>query len=521
MKKIYWLVAGLVILASCKKNDLTPATEETARNSAANVAERQESTSFTQIGRIDIGGSGAAEISAFDPETKKLFVVNNTSGNNRIDIINLANPASPVLIGNIPVAPYGGFVNSVYVSNGKLAAAIEASIKTNAGKVAVFNTTTHAEIAVRTVGALPDMVCFSPDGKLILTANEGEPNDSYTIDPPGTVSIIEVENNYNVTTLDFSGFAGQLDELKAKGFRKYGPNASFAQDIEPEYVAVSSNSNTAWVTLQENNAIAKIDLRTKTITDIFPLGFKNFNLQENAIDPSDSNNDAIFGTWPVKGIYTPDAIAVIPGEGMPFLFTANEGDAREYSAFIENRRVGNAAVVLDPTAFPNAAALKTNAQLGRLNITTTLGDTDGDSDFDELYAPGARSFSIWNGNTGVQIFDSKNELDVKSDEAGFYPDSRSDDKGVEPEGLAIGKVGNNNMLFVGMERADAVAVYDITNPIRPVFRQILRSPAPAGTDQGIGPEGVLFVPADKSPNGKSLVIVSFEVDGVIKIYSTN
>jgi len=210
MKKIYWLAAGLVILASCKKNDLTPATEESARNSAATVAERQESTSFTQIGRIDIGGSGAAEISAFDPETKKLFVVNNTSGNNRIDIINLSNPASPVLIGNIPVAPYGGLVNSVYVSNGKLAAAIEASIKTNAGKVVVFNTTTHAEIAVRTVGSLPDMVCFSPDGKYILTANEGEPNDSYTIDPMGTVSIIDVENNYTVINLHFSGFAEHL-----------------------------------------------------------------------------------------------------------------------------------------------------------------------------------------------------------------------------------------------------------------------------------------------------------------------
>lgn len=521
MKKIYWLAAGIVMLASCKKNDLTLSTEEAARNSAATVAERQESTSFTQIGRIDIGGSGAAEISSYDPDTKKLFVVNNTNNNNRIDVLNLADPTAPSLIGSILIAPYGGLVNSVYVSNGKVAAAIQASDTVSAGKVVIFNTSTHAEIAVRTVGSLPDMVCFSPDGNYILIANEGEPNNLYTTDPMGTVSIIDVNNNYTVTNLNFTGFAPREAELKAKGLRLYGPNANFAQNIEPEYIAVSSNSNTAWVTLQENNAIAKIDILTKTISDIFPLGFKNFNLPENAIDPSDSNNDAIFGTWPVKGIYCPDAIALIPNEGMPFLYTANEGDAREYAAFTENRRVGNAAVVLDPTVFPNAAALKTNAQLGRLNITTTLGDTDGDSDFDELYAPGARSFSIWNGNTGAQIFDSKNELDVKSDEAGFYPDSRSDDKGVEPEGLAIGKVGNNNMLFVGMERADAVAVYDITNPIRPVFRQILRSPAAPGLDQGIGPEGVLFVPADKSPNGKSLVIVSFEVDGVIKIYSTN
>jgi len=522
MKKFYWLAAGMVILASCKK-DLNPSTtNESSRNAASNVAERQESTEFTQIGMIDIGGSGAAEISAYDPATKKLFVVNNTLNNNRIDVLNLTNPAAPALITSISVAPYGGLVNSVYVSNGKVAAAIEATDKVSPGKVVVFNTTTYVEIAVRTVGSLPDMVCFSPDGKYIFTANEGEPNSTYTVDPVGSVSIVDVNNNYTVTTLDFGGFASQATELKARGLRIYGPNASFAQDIEPEYVAFSSNSKIAWVTLQENNAIGKIDIETKTITDIFPLGFKNFNLEANAIDPSDADGGVSFGTWPVKGIYTPDAIAVNPDNGTPFLYTANEGDAREYATFVEARRVNAASVVLDPTAFPNAATLKGNTQLGRLNITSTLGDTDGDGDFDELYAPGARSFSVWNGNTGALVFDSKNELDVNASSVNLYPDGRSDDKGTEPEGLAIGKVGNNSLLFVGMERADAVAVYDITNPVKPVFRQILGKLGIApGAEPGIGPEGVLFVPADKSPNGKSLLIVSFEVDGVIKIYSTH
>ena len=514
MKKIYWLAVGIIVLGSCKKTDIADsASAESNRNTAATSAERQESTSFTEIGMIDIGNTGAAEISAYDPITKKLFVVNNSTNDNKIDVINLANPASPVYLSSISVTPYGGLVNSVYVSNGKVAAAIEALDKTNPGKVVVFKTTNHSEIAVRTVGSLPDMITFSPDGKLILTANEGEPNQAYTIDPMGTVSIIEVDNNYAVTTLNFSGFASQAAALKLKGLRIYGPNASFAQDIEPEYVAVASNSKTAWVTLQENNAIGKIDLETKTITEIFPLGFKNFNTDENAIDPSDNDGGVFFNKWPVKGIYTPDAIAVIPSNGAPFLFTANEGDAREYTAYVEARRVNAASVILDPVAFPNAAVdFKPNTKLGRLNITPTLGDTDGDGDFDELYAPGARSFSIWNGNTGALVFDSKNELDKKAFDAGRYADSRSDDKGTEPEGIAIGRVGNKNMLFVGMERADAVAVYDITNPIKPVFLKILNC--------GVGPEGVLFVDADKSPNGKSMLIVSSEVDGVIKIFST-
>jgi len=513
MKKTYLLLAGVIILASCSKTIQEPKTTVEEFATVAGGNSTHESATFGEAGMIDLGESGAAEISAFDPLTKKLFVVNNTAGNNRIDVVNLSNPSAPVLITSIPVSPYGGLVNSVSVKDGKVAAAIEGTVKTNPGKVVVFNTQTHAEIAVRTVGALPDMVTFSPDGKYILSANEGEPNDAYTIDPVGSVSIIDVENNYEVTTLDFSGFASQAPELKARGLRVFGPNASFAQDMEPEYIAVSTNSKTAWVTLQENNGIARIDLSTKSVQSIFPLGFKNFNLAMNAIDPSDQ--DGIVGSfnpWPVKGIYCPDGIAVNPNNGNPYLFTANEGDAREWAGFVENVRLGNASYVLDPTAFPNRAALKTNAQLGRLNVTKTLGDTDGDGDYDEIYAQGGRSFSIWNGNTGELLFDSKNDLDLRAKAANKYPDSRSDDKSIEPEGIVIGRVGNKNLLFVGMERADAVAVYNVTDVEAPVFLQWLNC--------GIGPEGVLFVPASDSPNGKSLLIASSEVDGVVKIFTT-
>ncbi len=513
MKQTYLLLAGLIVLASCTKNFQEPQASDEEIATAAGGNSNHESATFGETGMIDLGESGAAEISAFDPHTNKLFVVNNTANNNRIDVVDLSNPSAPVLITTIPISIYGGLVNSVYVKNGKLAAAIEATVKTNAGKVVVFNTETNAEIAVRTVGAQPDMVTFSPDGKLILSANEGEPNDAYTIDPLGTVSIIDVENNYAVTTLDFSGFASQAAQLKAGGLRVFGPNASFAQDMEPEYIAVSANSNTAWVTLQENNGIAKIDLRTKSIKSIFPLGFKNFNLEMNAIDPSDQDGAVgLLAPWPVKGIYCPDAIAVHPNNGIPYVYSANEGDAREWAGFVENVRLGNASYVLDPTAFPNAATLKMNSKLGRLNVTRTLGDTDGDGDYDEIYTQGARSFSIWNGNTGELIFDSKNDLDKRAIAANKYPDSRSDDKSIEPEGMAIGRVGNKNLLFVGMERADAVAVYDITDPDSPVYLQWLNS--------GVGPEGVLFVNASESPNGKGLLIVSSEVDGIVKIFTT-
>jgi DNA-binding beta-propeller fold protein YncE len=513
MRKSLLLISSIVLLNACTK---LSTEQEDSKQKATGFAARQESTTFSEISSLAIGGGlGAAEISTYDPETKKLFVVNNSAGNNRIEVVDISNPSAPIVTANINIAVYGGFVNSVSVSNGKLAAAIEAAEKVNAGKVVVFNTTTHAAIAVITVGSLPDMITFTPDGKYILTANEGEPNDAYTIDPLGTVSIISVEDDYAVTTLDFSKFASQASALKAKGFRLFGKNASFEQDVEPEYIAVAENGNTAWVTLQENNGMAKIDLSTKTITDIFPLGFKDYNNPSNTIDPSDQDGGINFGAWPVKGMYLPDAIAVNSHNGVPFIYSANEGDAREYAGLtpVEIRRVNHASIVLDPVAFPNAAALKTNAQLGRLNITTTLGDTDGDGDYDELYSYGARSFSIWNGLTGQLIFDSKNQIDTKAAELGKYPDGRSDDKGCEPEGITIGRVGNNNMLFVGLERANAVMIYDITNPTKPVFKQWLNT--------GVGPEGVLFIAADKSPNGKSLFIASSETDGYIKVYTTN
>ncbi len=480
----------------------------------------EDPASFAEVGSIDIGEAGAAEISAYDPLTKRLFTVTNAGGATAIAVIDFSNPASLVNIATIDVAQFGGNVNSVSVSDGRLAAAIEATVKTDAGKIVIFKTTDYSVVKQITVGALPDMVTYSYDGKYIMCANEGEPATDYSADRFGTVSIISVKDDYAATTLDFSSFANQQSSLMAKGLRIFGPGVTpgtvisaerFAKDIEPEYVTISSDSRTAWVTLQENNAIAKIDIRSKRITNIYPLGFKNYNLDVNAIDPSDKDGGIFQNKWPVKGMYQPDAIAVVEDRGIPYLFTANEGDVREWDAYVESKRVKD--LTLDLTAFPNAATLKTDAALGRLNVTTTLGDPDKDGDYDELYSFGARSFSIWNGNNGQLIFDSKNDLDKRNITAGFYDDNRSDDKSVEPEGMALGYVGRKPIAFVGMERSDAVAIYDISNPSNPLFLKLLHT--------GDAPEGLLFIPAKDSPTNHSLLVASAEGDGVIKVYQPN
>jgi hypothetical protein len=206
----------------------------------------------------------------------------------------------------------------------------------------------------------------------------------------------------------------------------------------------------------------------------------------------------------------PDAIAYFNYNGTPYLFTANEGDSREYTAFSEMKRVKE--ITLDATSFPTATTLKTDKVLGRLNVTTTLGDSDADGDFDALYSLGARSFSVWNATTGSQVFDSQNELDIKAKDLAIYDDTRSDDKSVEPESVCIGRVGSKSIAIIGMERADAFAIYDITNPTTPVFIKMYKT--------GDAPEGIIFIPASKSPISQSLIVTSNENDGTVRIYKT-
>ncbi|OYX81805.1 MAG: alkaline phosphatase, partial [Flavobacteriales bacterium 32-34-25] len=104
----------------------------------------------------------------------------------------------------------------------------------------------------------------------------------------------------------------------------------------------------------------------------------------------------------------------------------------------------------------------------------------------------------------------KNDLDKRSNDFGTYDDGRSDDKGSEPEAVVVAKMGNKNILFVGLERTDVVMVYDITNPSAPQYLQSIKT--------GDAPEGLLFIPASKSPNKRSLLVVSSEGDGAVKFF---
>lgn len=465
----------------------------------------QVKTSFTVKG----GGEGKSEISVFDKETGKLFIVN--VEDNEISVMNLSNLDN--IIEEVSIKLPSGAPNSVAVSKGILAVAQEADSKQDAGSILVYDTESQMLINSYTVGALPDMVTFSPNGRYIVSANEGEPNDDYTNDPEGTISIIDLDMG-TVSTLDFNAFNSQEAALELQGFRVFGPGATLAMDVEPEYVAISQDNKYAWVTLQENNGVAKVNLETKTIEDIYPLGFKDYSMPGNEIDPSDKDGGINIANWPVFGIYQPDAIDYVKINGMDLIITANEGDARDYDGFSEEARLGD--FQLNPSVFPNYTDLLKNENLGRLKITTTLGDYDGDGTYEEIYNYGARSFTIWTGD-GQMVYDSGNDIALKT--AMYTPaafnggDGRSDDKGAEPESVEILRIGGNKfILFVGLERNNQVMIYDISNPYAPQFLDILSR---AGD---IGPEGVLAIEGKDSPSGRDILVVSNEVSGTVTIY---
>jgi len=626
MKHLY-LGAGVILAATLSacggdSNESDGAVDEAVRT--------PDSIRLSYVSRYSTGSfdASAAEIPAYDAASKRLFVVNAEQG--ELDVLDLSDPENPVKIDAISAAGIaaGAEVNSVAASHGLVAVAIEADPKTDNGFVALYQASDLTLLGSEEVGAQPDMVAFTPDGTRVLTANEGEPSDDYQTDPDGSISIVDFSDPANpvVSTADFTDYNGEEDALRSQGVRIYGPGASASQDLEPEYIAISADGTTAWVTLQENNALAIIDIATASVTDIVTLGETDRSVAGNGIDASDEDGVIDIKTFAgVVGLYLPDSIHGYTVNGKTYLVTANEGDARAWGedndaywgeeadedavppvactpdasqGFVEEFRVKHLVhnsgfarrcgddlppqlseladgALLDPAVFGYCGAeagdsgdCREDDVLGRLNITWTLGyktnadgspkmyDDAGAEDavagdrimYDTLYSYGGRSFSI-RDEAGNLVFDSGDAIEqfLASDDCklgsdrsidcadyfnsghdeGDAMDSRSDAKGPEPEGLTIGQIGDKHFLFLGLERMGGVLVYDITDPMAPVYQDYLNSrdtwdvDPDAGNLEGygdLGPEGLVFIPAADSANGKALLVVGNEVSGTTAIY---
>lgn len=531
--KDYFVAISLTELIGAIDGDFTDHTVYVL-DDEAHAPEATDVLGMTLNNSLEVAG---AEIVAYDAGSQKLFVSN--AGDAAVEIIDYSDPTAPVEDSSIVFSNFGEEVTSVSAYNGFVAVAVKAADQGN-GKV-VFMDTNGTILSDVTAGSLPDMVTFTPDGTKVLVANEGEPNDDYTVDPEGTISIIDVSGGIdtltdaNVTTLTFNAFDADQAALEAAGVRIFGPGASVSQDLEPEFITISEDGLTAYVSLQENNAYAVVDIEGASITAVESWGYKDHSLAENAFDVSNRLDFVFISTWNTLGMYQPDAIANYTVDGTNYIVIANEGDARDYDGFSEEERVRD--LDLDPTVYPNADFLQINENLGRLKTTSATGDTDGDGDIDQIYSYGGRSFSIVNADSGEVIYDSADLLEritkedpvygaifnATDDENAFK--NRSDDKGPEPEAVTLAQIEGNWYAFIGLERIGGIAVFDITNPTEPTFETYVNNRDTTLDDENpagdLAPEGVIYIAPEDNATGTGLIIVANEVSSTITTYTLN
>jgi hypothetical protein len=499
---------------------LPPATPVTAG--------RQRPIEWELVGTYATGladveaGLTSGEVAALNGDL--LFVSN--ASDVSVDIVDVSDPGSPALVERVDLAAYGESVTSVAASKRLVAVTVESG--TSPGRLVVFS---HGGDGIRTavVGAGPDMVTFTPNGGHILVANEGEPSgyEDGDIDPAGSVSLVQATRRgplwvHDIGFDEFDPGRPRAGELPGD-VRIYGsPLPSL--DLEPEYVTVADDGRRAWVSLQENNAIAVLDLRSGRVERISSLGFKDHSLPANGFDASDRDGGINIQPWEqVLGMFQPDALAAFRVRGRDYVLSANEGDAREYDGLDEAARLS------DTTTDESFGPTRADEQLGRLNVTTAAPGAPSDQSVG--YSFGARSFSVWDASKGDLVFDSGEALEQhtaaalpdnfnsNNDENSF--DNRSDDKGPEPEAAAVGKVGGRTYGFVGLERIGGVVVVDLSDPASPVIVQYLQNRDFSGGEIGpdSGPEVIDFVPAGQSPNGKPMIAVANEITGTVSMYS--
>jgi len=506
---------------------------------------------LTPVGTFETGiydESGAEIVTAYQD---RLLVVNALAGS-----VTVLDYSDPTTITEEFALSSAGVANSVAVRpDGLGVIAFEAPEKTDPGHLVFFDANAQDEASAYlgevTVGALPDMVTIAEDGKYAVVANEGEPAEDFSVDPEGSVSIVKLPSKLaaakqkDVKSADFHAYeAGGAKTLPADvrvfGPTPHGADLPVSRNLEPEYVAI--DGNTAYVALQEANAIAVVHIPNAKVTDILPLGFKDLSVAGNGIDPSDrdpqGNPTFSIRTFEgLQGTYMPDGINDYTAGGQTYLVTANEGDAREWGDYNEASRVSAlAADGFGPVCADSPLATHLgNAELGRLYVTIENGFDAAAGCYDALYAFGGRSFSIW-ATDGTQVFDSGDEFERITHEANaaFFNsnhtenvrEGRSDDKGPEPESLSIGEVDGRTYAFIGFERVGGIAVYDITDPAASRFVTYINNrdfaagvKTPAAGD--LGPEGVTFIPAASSPTGEPLLAVANEVSGTTTLFSVN
>ncbi len=483
---------------------------------------------------------GVAEIVKYNADNQKFYVINGKG--QTIDIVSLTGLTSEegqqlqkeksiniADVVNTATFQYGD-VTSIDINTSKkvIAATVQDADYAKTGKIVVMNYDGEIQ-QTYDAGVQPDMVKISADGKYILSADEAEPRMGLVsgVDPEGSVTVVEVATGY-VTHVKFTDQSVIDDNVH---IRNNGTKADAVRDLEPEYIALSDNGKKAYVTLQENNAIATIDVAAGKVLSVKSLGYKDHSLPGNELDAA--RDDMIqLENLPILGSYMPDGIAHVSIGGVDYLVTANEGDATEWEEFVniaDFKTVKN-TITLDSSLFKGMSPVDAQAALDKMKTTKAFDKLEvlTDQGNDAVYTLGGRSFSIWKADTMELVYDSGSELEQmtaqrlpnvfnwSNDDNTF--EKRSAKKGPEPEDVKIGMVNGQVYAFVGLERIGGVMTYNISNPNKAQFANYLNSrdftQAIAGD---VAPEGLEFVAAEVSPTGRPLVLIGNEVSGTVSV----
>ena len=558
----------------------------TAGENGINGTNANSALTINLIGRAVLNAQspeGAAEIVAYQASKKWIYAINSSGDAAVVNIIPADTFDTAALVqdneGIVNTTNLGtaitltlndntsGDANSIAIdeNNQLLAVAMAAKSVGEAGQVAFYDISGDTPIFIKnvTAGFLPDMVTFSHDGAKVVVANEGEPNGDYSIDPQGSISIINVNDGViadNATNIDFTAYNDKQSELEALGLIFANPtgrtingnliNTTVAMDLEPEYVSISKDNKYAYVSIQENNGLAIVNLEDNSL-ELKGLGFKDWSSLQ--IDASDKDGGVNFKSYPgLYGMYQPDTISSFSWKGANFIVSANEGDAREYFfdttdeadcaakggvdfdeddgclAYIDESRVEDLTLAANFDYLNND-----DNDIGRLKVTTVKGDNNNDGQYESLYAYGARSFTIWDSN-GLVVFDSGDDIGritasvhgeaFNNNEDENKGDTRSDDKGAEPEALTIGTIGERTFAFIGLERMGGIMIYDITNPYDVQFEDYFYNRgliAGAEITGDLAPEGMTFIPREQSATGEPLLIIGNEISGSIAVWEVS
>ncbi|MBL0886128.1 alkaline phosphatase [Myceligenerans sp. I2] len=395
---------------------------------------------------VDPADETVAEISAVSEDGRT--VVYTDAAGRRIGFLDITDPANPRGLGSLSLAELGDAEDeptSVAVVGDHVLVVVNTSDSyTNpSGRLDIVDLATRTKVRSIDLGGQPDSIAVTPDGGHAVVAIENERDEDVPADDAP------------------DGDEGNLPQAPAGFVQIIDLPGTDPTDWSARPVPLTAPDGSALPALADAGVDTPVDPEPEYVA-INPAGTRAaVTLQEN--------NAVVL-------------IDVASGE-VTSVFSAGERALTGVDT-VEDDAIDLTGELAAAPREPDAIAWVDDAHVA----TANEGDWKG----------GTRGWSVFDATTGEVVWDAGNTLEHLAARVGLHNDGRTENKGVEIEGIAVGELGGVRYAFVGSERSNFVAVYDVSDAAAPRFVQVL-----ATTN---GPEGLLPVPQ------RDLLVVSSEKD---------